>query len=96
MKGDYYSADDIVRFAREQKVKETGAYSKGLNNGLNIIISALLSNCTLPPAKVAPVYHSRWIERGNGWECKRCSYVVRPWNNTQFCPRCGAIMDLEE
>ena len=54
MKGNYYSAEDIVRFARDKKVKETGAYSKGQNDGLNIIISALLSNCAIPPCQSRP------------------------------------------
>lgn len=29
-----------------------------------------------------------WIDN----RCSVCNYGVQPWNNTEFCPRCGAIM----
>ena len=38
-----------------------------------------------------------WI--GNtftGWECSCCGYGVSPWNNTPFCPNCGAKMGDED
>ena len=98
MKGNYYSAEDIVRFARDKKVKETGAYSKGQNDGLNIIISALLSNCAIPPAKVAPVIHAKWIEDGEGTQtCSNCG-EEHCWGEYRatYCDCCGALMDLME
>ena len=27
-----------------------------------------------------------------GYECSLCHYGVQPWNNTNFCPNCGARM----
>ena len=27
-----------------------------------------------------------------GYECSLCHYGVQPWNNTNFCPNCGADM----
>lgn len=32
---------ELIKFLKEQKVKETGAFSKGVNKGLNIAISAI-------------------------------------------------------
>ena len=29
-----------------------------------------------------------WIDN----RCSVCNYGVQPWNNTEFCPRCGAAM----
>lgn len=29
------------------------------------------------------------------WECSCCGYGVNPWNNTPFCPNCGAKMNDE-
>ena len=28
-------------------------------------------------------------------ECDRCGYGVQPWNNTEFCPKCGCHMDIK-
>ena len=38
----------------------------------------------------------KWIEAriGHypGYECSLCHYGVQPWNNTNYCPSCGADM----
>lgn len=33
-----------------------------------------------------------WIDD----RCSVCNYGVQPWNNTEFCPRCGAIMNRKD
>lgn len=34
-----------------------------------------------------------WIDEGvNGWKCNKCGYGVERYNNTNFCPNCGARM----
>ena len=33
-----------------------------------------------------------WIDD----HCSECGYGVLPWNNTPFCPRCGAKMEEGE
>ena len=42
-------------------------------------------------ADVAPVRHGRWEND----TCTNCGYGVYPWNNTGYCPNCGARMDKE-
>lgn len=42
-------ADAIISFLRGQKVRETGAFSKGVNKGLNIAISAVKNAEIAPP-----------------------------------------------
>lgn len=27
-----------------------------------------------------------------GWKCSECNYIVKIWNNTPYCPRCGVKM----
>lgn len=58
-----------------------------------------------PTIEAEPVKRGRWepyqtpIEtRQSGWICTRCSGVVRDVSNgdTDYCPNCGAKMDLEE
>ena len=34
-----------------------------------------------------------WIGNAStSWKCSCCGYGVNPWNNTPFCPNCGADM----
>lgn len=34
-----------------------------------------------------------WIDISpTEWECNKCGYEVNRWNNTKFCPNCGAKM----
>lgn len=43
---------------------------------------------------VDPVKHGKWVGGGSGLDkCSACA--MRGFNNWEFCPRCGAKMDLE-
>ena len=46
-------------------------------------------------ADVAPVRHGRWIASHDEFcACSICKYpVYAGWNQTNFCPNCGAKMD---
>ena len=49
----------------------------------------------IPAADVAPVRHGRWKRYGkNLCECSECGEIVSVRSN--YCPNCGAKMDLEE
>ena len=52
----------------------------------------------IPAADVAPVRHGRWIaSRDEFCTCSICKYPVYVgWNQTNYCPHCGALMDKEE
>lgn len=59
----------------------------------------------IPAADVAPVRHGRWVMRGGKRYCSECgnrACVTRDSDDfwytvgTDFCPHCGARMDLEE
>ena len=51
----------------------------------------------IPAADVAPVVHGRWIaSHGEFCACSICKYPVYVgWNQTNYCPNCGAKMDKE-
>ena len=55
-----------------------------------------------PAADVAPVRHGRWvaIKVPNEWDRGQCSECRSIFNSsvwgTNYCPNCGAKMDLEE
>ena len=47
---------------------------------------------------IDPVKHGYWKEADSGssfWRCSECNYGVSAWNNTRYCPNCGAKMDKE-
>ena len=46
-------------------------------------------------ADVAPVRHGRWIASHDEFcACSICKYpVYMGWNQTNYCPNCGAKMD---
>ena len=67
----YIECEAAYRFTQDQLKKETGAYSKGWNNAMNVIKGALHSNDALPAADVVPVVR-----------CKECEY----WDATQEAP----------
>lgn len=47
----------------------------------------------LPTADVVEVKHGEWIDLNiTEWQCSECNYRVERWNNTPYCPECGAKM----
>ena len=99
----YIDADKALKLIKEQKEKETGAYSKGRNIGLNIARSIINNAEVLPTANVVEVEHGEWIDNGerdcNGVpkvfaiSCSVCgSSAGASW--MPYCPRCGAKMDV--
>ena len=50
---------------------------------------------SLPAADVAQVRHGRWIASHDEFcACSICKYPVYVgWNQTNYCPNCGAKMD---
>lgn len=53
----------------------------------------------LPSVDAAPVVHGRWVyEYGDPvmMPCSVCGYQVYRYNNTPYCPHCGAKMDTNE
>ena len=53
-----------------------------------------------PTIEAEPVRHGRWVNTHSDSEfvqCCLCKYpVYAAWNVTNYCPNCGAKMDLEE
>ena len=50
----------------------------------------------IPVADVAPVRHGQWLHRKNGVAyCSECE-VDTVEDETNYCPNCGAKMDLED
>ena len=74
------------------------SYGEGFDRGLDRAQRAILD---APAADVAEVVHGRWIWNEEGeidWEqfyrCSNCG--DKEYWESNFCPNCGAKMDLEE
>lgn len=62
-------SEAAYRFLSEQLVKETGAFSKGVNKGLNIARSALRNPDAIPALRPVSQEQVEKVWRG----CKRCT-----------------------
>ena len=50
----------------------------------------------IPAADAVPVRHGKWLHRKNGVAyCSECE-VDTVEDETNYCPKCGAKMDLED
>lgn len=54
---------------------------------------------SLPAADVAPVRRGHWIKRGYAcgeaeFECSHCHEIEWRANETDYCPNCGAKMEI--
>lgn len=67
---------------------EAFIYSRAAESALNMIERGVRE---IPAVDAAPVVHAQWKDD----TCTNCGYGVQPWNNTEYCPKCGAKMDLE-
>ena len=55
-------ADAFIRFLAEQRVKNTGMFTKGVNKALNIAISALKNQQITPTVDAVPVIRCRYCK----------------------------------
>lgn len=100
---EYIEREKAFKLIKEQKEKETGAYSKGRNKGLIIAGSIINNKEVLPTADVVEVKHGEWTKVeviGNGYGQTYYQHKNCTVNSTQLyecpfehCPRCGAKMD---
>ena len=78
-------ADAFIRFLAEQKVKETGAFTKGLNKALNVAISAQKNLQITPTVDAVPVVR-----------CRDCKYLYTDEYGFLVCVESGAMLDPED
>ena len=94
---EYIDLEEAVATLKRNSLKCFNSYYKGY-------VNAIKDLADIPAADVAPVRHGRWIE-----QCEEslysCSACGTEWitiegtpkeNDMDFCPHCGAKMDLKE
>ena len=94
---DYIKRTDAVKIAEKYGLANGSVF--GQHTGLADCIARDISE--LPAADVAEVVHGQWIWNEEGeidWEqfyrCSNCG--DKEYWESNFCPNCGAKMDLEE
>lgn len=66
---------------------------------LSTMIDAKRMLADMPAADVAPVRRGHWIKRGYAcgeaeFECSHCHEIEWRANETDYCPNCGAKMEI--
>lgn len=81
---DYIKREDVI-----EKIKER-INNPAIIGWLIDIISSFLA------AEVAPVVRGKWIHNDEWWEfiCTHCHKAIGDTKKYQYCPHCGAKMDL--
>nr|DAR34173.1 MAG TPA: Putative toxin VapC6 domain, ZN ribbon domain [Caudoviricetes sp.] len=94
----------------EREAAEKVASKYGCTNGVVIGRHSGLADCIaleiakLPAAEVVPVRHGRWEfpvfdgqeELDPRVKCSECGVVEVAYAKWNYCPNCGAKMDLED
>lgn len=93
-------AMDKFPYAKDPKSPETySKYNEGWTDACDYILGMIEAENF---ADVSPVLHGYWILKHIGawhtWECSLCHkqpcvYITK---DTNYCPHCGAKMDLNE
>ena len=73
-------ADALFLHLRGNRGKETGSYSKGRNNGINIAIGAIRNEQICPTVDAVPVVR-----------CEKCLYASQ-YPNENGMYKCGGIL----
>lgn len=69
-------------------------YRKGMDDTLHRHMPNIIDD--QPTVDAAPVVHGRWCFMGLWEECSVCKHPISvDGERTNFCPNCGAKMDLE-
>lgn len=85
---EYIERENAYKLISEQKEKETGMYSKGKNNGLNIAKSIIHDKERCPTANVVEVVRCKDCKHWIYWaDQKRCSCIKHHiyTNSYDFC-----------
>lgn len=84
---EYIEREKAFKLIKEQKEKETGAYSKGRNKGLIIAGSIINNKEVLPTADVAEVkhgYNKTSMHPVDEFWCSECGFCCADYTETKY------------
>lgn len=89
MEKEYIDREEIIELAARLKPRFAPLHRL-------VIETFVYSLKDIPNAEVEPIKYGEWLDLDPAeWECSRCHYEVERWNNTLYCPSCGAKMFKE-
>ncbi len=87
----YINTNEIIyiynRWIEQLQSPEDAGALEGVQSCLDVLLEQ-------PIVDAVPVVHGRWIKYITCYRCSECGHQVTSADN--FCPNCGAKMDLEE
>ena len=86
----YIRADELLKTARDGYHSDFGRSMADLTSLREVIEDT-------PTADVVEVKRGKWIKKGNEKKCSTCEFIYYSNNDEwNYCPNCGAKMDLNE
>ena len=82
-------ADAFIRFLAEQRVKNTGMFTNGVNKALNIAISALKNQQITPTVDAVPVVRCRDCKNWEPYGSKAARNIGGPIERYGGCEICS-------
>ena len=91
----YYKASDVHEVIRALAHEPYYQHEdESFYNGISAVDGELMC---LEQFEINEQKLGRWLGEDPGeWECSLCHYEVERWNNTPYCPSCGAKMEVEK
>ena len=97
---EYIEREALIEKLRTMPIpKQAGSANTWLDNCAVGVNAAIWEVASFPAADVAPVVYSYWEHKITSDEenigiCHNCKYPVSWfWEQTKYCPNCGAKMD---
>lgn len=89
---EYIKREELMEFPIRRNHYDRKNGNKHFINGIETVLEYAEN---LPATDVAPVRHGQWIASHDEFcACSICKYPVYVgWNQTNYCPNCGAKMD---
>lgn len=87
------NTNDLISRAAARDVINTRGRKENEDVRMNLLHNDLNA---IPTVDAIPVVHGRWVyEHGDPTmlPCSVCGYRVFRYNNTRYCPNCGARID---
>ena len=88
--------DDLIsRQAALEKVRAMQTYKLFMGDDMILVDKAeVQTELMMLPSAQPERMRGKWIDDGDPfmWECGCCGYRVKRYNNTRYCPNCGAEM----
>ena len=86
---EYIKKEDVEKMLDDAQLISDGEYCGYCTEDVSIN--------SIEIQDVAPVVHGRWLFNDDWWEfrCTNCNKAIGSIKKYEYCPYCGAKMDLE-